>query len=74
MISDSNSQQTRATSLGGVNGSDDFVLDLPVAHYKPLRIGTVGRKTKLEEILDKVNLSFEDYIWYTDVSKVIFIQ
>jgi len=22
--------------------------------YKPLRIGTVGRKTKLEEILDKI--------------------
>lgn len=39
-------------------------------HYKPLRIGTMGRKTKLEGILDKIQLSFEDYIWYTDVTKV----
>ena len=32
----------------------DFVLDLPQAHYKPLRIGIMTRKTKLEEILERL--------------------
>lgn len=38
-------------SMGG-GDSGDFVLDLPQAHYKPLRVGVLSRKTKLEEILE----------------------
>ena len=67
MMSDLSSN-TR-TSQQSVDDLQKFFDDYkPV--YKPLRIGTVSRKTKLEEILDKIQLSFEDYIWYTDVSKV----
>ncbi|CDW87089.1 UNKNOWN [Stylonychia lemnae] len=70
MLIDNTSQNTRAT-LGSVNTDEPFVFEPPKhIHYQPLRIGTVGRKTKLEEILDNIKLSFEQYIWYTDVSKV----
>ncbi len=51
------------------NSSDDLNFDLP-QHYKPLRIGILSRKTKLEEILEHLNLPHEDYIWYTEVLKV----
>jgi len=70
MSADNTSHNTRATMDTG-NTNEPFVFEPPKhIHYAPLRIGTVGRKTKLEEILDKINLSFDQYIWYTDVSKV----
>jgi hypothetical protein len=52
---------------------EEFVLDLPLARYKPLKVGILQRKTKLEEILEKLNLPHEDFIFYTEINKVIFI-
>lgn len=66
---ETNSNQTRATSVASTGDLD--ALDFPVAYYKPLRVGTVGRKTRVEEVLEQVRVSFEDYIWYTDIIKVI---
>jgi hypothetical protein len=53
--------------------SEEFVLDLPLARYKPLKVGILQRKTKLEEILEKLNLPHEDFIFYTEINKVIMI-
>ena len=50
--------------------SEDFILDLPQARFRPLKVGVLSRKTKLEEILEKVHLAQEDYIWYTEIKKV----
>eukprot|EP00347_Sterkiella_histriomuscorum_P002095 403369493 len=81
MISQQDNRSTSASSMAQTRSSmstltnqmdnDEFdVNQLPTPYYKPLRIGTVGRKTKLEEILGKVGISFEDYIWYTDIKKL----
>lgn len=50
--------------------SSDFTFDLPQATYRPLKIGLLSRKTKLEEILELLKMPHEDFIWYTDVLKV----
>ena len=70
-MSENYSNQTRATTVAS-QGVDSDVLEFPKAYYKPLRVGTVGRKTRLEEILEQVKVSFEDYIWFTDIVKVTF--
>lgn len=66
---DTLSQQTRATG-GSISSDDTYVFDLPQASYRPLKIGVLSRKTKLEDLLEKINLKHEDYIWYTEVLKV----
>ena len=43
---------------------------MPQAHFKPLKVGILQRKTKLDEILEKLNLPHEDFIFYTEVNKV----
>jgi len=50
-MSENYSNQTRATTVAS-QGVDSDVLEFPKAYYKPLRVGTVGRKTRLEEILE----------------------
>jgi len=68
---DTVSYQSRTTISGGSMGMpEDFVLDLPQARFKPLKVGVLSQKTKLEEILEKVHLAQEDYIWYTEIKKV----
>jgi hypothetical protein len=52
-----------------VDTSDNFVLDLPTAYYKPLQVGILTRKTKLDETLIKIGLQPDKYIWYTDITK-----
>lgn len=66
------SENTRTS--GSIIEEDTFVLDMPFTHYKPLRIGFIGRKTKLEEILEYVKLEYEHYIWYTDITKVTILN
>jgi hypothetical protein len=46
------------------------VFDLPQATYKPLKVGILTRKTKLEEILELTKMPHEDFIWYSEVLKV----
>lgn len=64
--SDSTSASSSKASAAAQSSQDNFVFDLK-AYYKPLRIGTLSKKTRLEEILSLLNLPFEDYIWYSDV-------
>lgn len=67
---DTLSQQTRTTGGGSSSSQEEFVLDLPQAHFKPLKVGILQRRTKLDEILEKLHLPHEDFIFYTDVNKV----
>lgn len=57
-------------SVSSASDGLDFVFDLPQAHYKPLKVGVLSRKTKLEEILELTKLPHEDFIWYAEVLKV----
>jgi hypothetical protein len=54
-------------SVSSASDGLDFVFDLPPAHYKPLKVGILSHKTKLEEILELTKLPHEDFIWYAEV-------
>lgn len=65
--------QLSSSAAGPLGGGEDFdepfVLDLPKAHYAPLKVGILTRKTKLDETLETIGLQPDKYIWYTEITK-----
>lgn len=49
---------------------DEGTFDLPQSYYKPLKVGVLNCKTKLEVALEICNLPYEDFIWKTSVDKI----
>ena len=58
-----------SSASGPKGGEEPFVLDLPKAHYAPLKVGILTRKTKLDETLETIGLQPDNYIWYTEIIK-----
>ena len=45
---------------------EEFKLNLPKAHYKPLRLGYTLTESHLDKILRAAQLDYQQYILYVD--------
>ena len=43
---------------------------LPTPIYKKMQIGVISNRSRLDDILDKCNVPYEEYIFYVEAIKV----
>jgi hypothetical protein len=58
-VSDNLTNSTIGTPLHSDQDSDFFKFDFAQSFYRPLNIGFVGRKTRLEELLEEIRLPYD---------------